>query len=349
MVNFTPPNPERLASLVQGFDNLSIGVVADLVADRFVSGTVKRISREAPVLIIRQDHEEIRPGGGANAVANVASLGGSPKPLGMVGEDPSGRALRQEFERRGIDTRGLALHPTLATPTKTRILGGGRHTIKQQIVRVDREDFFSPGPQDLETIGQRAMDLGPYSALIVSDYGYGSASPEMVQAIRSHIGPGPAILCDSRYRLDDFPHLDGATPNEDEAERLLGHPLGNDHETVARSVLALRHQLKVHYLLVTRGSSGMCLATSQGVAFIPVHGGKEIVDVTGAGDTVIATFALAIGSGGSPLEAAILANYAGGIVVMKAGTATVLAAELSSAIRHNTRPLEDLQWVDLSP
>lgn len=349
MANFNPPTPERLTSLVQGFDQLSVGVVADMVADRFVSGTAKRISREAPVLIIRQDHEEIRPGGGANAVANVASLGGNPKPLGMVGEDPSGRALRHEFQRRGINASGLTFHPTLSTPTKTRILGGGRHTIRQQIVRVDREDFFSPSSQDLETLGQRALDLGPYSVLIVSDYGYGSAGPDMIQAIRDQIGSGPAILCDSRYRLNEFSYLDGATPNEDEAEQLLGHPLGADHNAIAHSVMELRHQLKVGHLLVTRGSSGMCLATSRGVAFIPVHGGKEIVDVTGAGDTVIAAFALAIGAGGSPLEAALLANYAGGIVVMKAGTATASAEELSAAICLNPRPLEDLQWVDLSP
>ena len=345
----SPPSRERLQSLIHGFDHLSVAVVADMVADRFVSGTVKRISREAPVLIIRQDHEEIRPGGGANAVANVASLGGAPKPLGMVGRDSSGCALRLEFEQRGINTSGLISHPTFATPTKTRILGGGRHTIKQQIVRVDREDFFSPSPQDLDVLSQRARELGPYGAVIISDYGYGSAGPDMVQAIQKQIGTGPAILCDSRYRLDAFPHLDGATPNEDEAEKLLGRPLGNDRDTVARSVLTLRHQLGVRYLLVTRGSSGMCLVTSHGVAFISVHGGEEIVDVTGAGDTVIATFALAIGAGGSPLEAALLANYAGGIVVMKAGTATVSAEELSTAIHQNARPLEDLQWVNSSP
>lgn len=314
-------------------------LLADLVADRFVTGTPKRISREAPVLILRQDDDITVPGGGANAAANVAALGGRALVLGAVGEDASGTSLINELERRGADVSAIARIDTYRTPTKTRVLGGGRHSIKQQIVRFDLEDELDDDESAaLKLLGGRPL---PHAAVaIVSDYGYGAATPRLAAGLRAHL-PDATILCDSRFRLGSFRGIDGATPNEEETEVLLGGPLDPNP---GAQCLALRDRLGLRFLLVTRGSAGMMLATEDRVANIPVHGTDEVADVTGAGDTVIATFALALAAGGSPIEAALLANYAGGIVVMKRGTATVSADELGAAIRRDPIPLEELTW-----
>lgn len=314
-------------------------LLADLVADRFITGTPKRISREAPVLILRQDQDVTVPGGGANAAANVAALEGRAIVLGAVGEDPSGRALIAELDRRGADVGRVLTVPGYRTPTKTRVLGGGRHSIKQQIVRFDVEDEL-PRSTPAEALVEGAT-LPEAAVAIVSDYGYGSATPSRMRALRERL-PAATLLCDSRYRLGEFEGIDAATPNEEETEELLGGPLGHDPAT---RCLELRDRLGLRFLLVTRGSAGMLLTFDHHAVAIPVHGTDEVADVTGAGDTVIATFALSLAAGASPLEAALLANYAGGIVVMKRGTATLSRGELSAAISRDARPLEELEWV----
>lgn len=313
-------------------------LLADLVADRFVTGTPKRISREAPVLILRQDHDETVPGGGANAAANVASLGGKAVVLGAVGDDASGRALLEALAERGADVAHTAVVAGYRTPTKTRILGGGRHAIKQQIVRFDVEDDLGDDP----TIGRLLIPEGiTADAVIISDYGYGAATPGHVAKLRVQL-PLATFVCDSRFRLADFAAIDAATPNEEEAEGLLGGSLDPDLATKCQN---LRRRLGLQFLLVTRGSAGMVLATDGATVAFPVHGTDEVADVTGAGDTVIATVTLALSAGASPLEAAVLANYAGGIVVMKRGTATVTPPELVAAIEHDHKPLEEIVWV----
>lgn len=341
------PTPERLMQLIDLFQGRPVAMLVDLVADRFLSGTPKRISREAPVLILTLDQESTIPGGGANAVANVASLGGSPLPLGVVGDDVSGRELVSIFQDRGVDTRGILTRPGYRTPTKTRVLGGGRHTIKQQIVRYDVEDEWSPTAEDLAELLSPLGSMDDVGAAVMSDYGYGAVRPEMLSALRDALPEGTAILGDSRYRLGEYRGLAGATPNLEEAEKLSGRSLDASSD-LASGGRQLLNTMESSFLLVTRGSSGMTLfygeeGSSQGGAVhLPVHGTDQVADVTGAGDTVIGTFALSLAAGATPLEAACLANYAGGVVVMKMGTATLDPDELRDAVQSDTALLDRL-------
>jgi rfaE bifunctional protein kinase chain/domain len=340
-----PPTTDRLLELVRSMAGQPVLVLADMVADRFITGTPKRISREAPVLILHYQGETLTPGGGANAVANIAALGGVPLPLGIVGEDDSGHRLIAELAARGIETAGILVRSGYRTPTKTRILGGGKHSIKQQIVRYDVEEEITLAEPERARLRERlAAWRGRARAAVVSDYGYGAVEPALVGELRAALAPGGAILGDSRFRLAQFRGLDGATPNEEEAEALLGGEIDDDDDRLRRGGRALRERLGVRFLLVTRGSRGMALFDQESEAHLPVHGTDQVADVTGAGDTVIGTFALALAAGATPIEAALLADYAGGVVVMKMGTATLRPEELEAALRADRRPLEELRW-----
>jgi len=321
-------------------------MLVDLVADRFIRGVPKRISREAPVLILEYQGETLSPGGGANAVANVAALGGAPLALGVVGDDESGDQLLDELGRRGVKTDGIVRRTGYRTPTKTRILGGGTHSIRQQIVRYDIEDSLELSEREVDHFDRKLEEWrGQSSLAVLSDYGYGVVEPRLMGKIRASLGAaGGRILCDSRYRLDEFKGLDGATPNEEETEELLGGPLVEDAATLASSGQALRRKLGAGFLLVTRGSHGMELFEDGLLFRIPVHGTDQVADVTGAGDTVIGTFALALAAGASALEAALLANYAAGVVVLKEGTATLTEHELGTAVEAGRHLLEEIRW-----
>ena len=338
--------PERLTELTAQLRDQPVVVVADLVADRFSSGWAQRISREAPVLILEQESITLVPGGGANAVANVRSLGGSPLPVGLIGEDEGGLELAKELECRGINTRGIARRAELTTPSKTRILGGRTANIRQQIVRVDAGDKVTLTPaEQSQLLGfvEEALDQtgGESPVVVFSDYGYGIATPELHEALLAR--RQVRTLVDSRYRLGDYSAVTAATPNQEEAESLAGVPLDDDSE-VLRCGRTLRTSLGTETLLVTRGQRGMALVEEGGTALLPIYGTDEVVDVTGAGDTVIGTFSLALAAGASAIEAALLANYAGGIAVMKAGTATVSATDLVSAIQSDPDLPQRVQW-----
>jgi rfaE bifunctional protein kinase chain/domain len=334
------PSAERLLELVDGLVGRPVVLLADLVLDAFITGTPKRISREAPVLILAFEGRTVTPGGGANAVANVAALGGVPIPFGVVGDGADGEELRSLLAGWGIDVSGVVTKAGYRTPVKTRILGGG--PIKQQIVRYDIEDVVELGEGErthfAAALGGRAAPVA-----VLSDYGYGSVVPELVSWLREALGPEALLVCDSRYRLDRFTGIDAATPNLEEAEAMAGRRLADD-ATLAGEGPRLRERLGCRYLLITRGSRGMSLFTAAGAAHVPVHGTEEVADVTGAGDTVIGTFALALAAGASPVEAMLLADYAGGVVVMKRGTATLDRDELADAVRSDPRPREELKW-----
>jgi len=331
----------RLLSIVDRFAGRRIAVAGDFVLDRFVHGLPKRISREAPVLILKYASEQNVPGGGANTAANIASLGGLPRTAGAIGRDEEGRTLESLLARAGGDVSGLLPVEGYATPTKTRILGGGLHSIRQQVVRIDREDVLPDGPDLLEALAGRvrAACAGAL-VLVLSDYGYGSSRPEWIGVARA-ASPGIRVLVDSRFRLAEYAGADAATPNEEELERACGETLDDSEERFERAGRALLARLASPALLVTRGSRGMALLPRDAATLsIPVSGTAQVADVTGAGDTVIATFALALAAGASFVEAALLSNFAGGVVVMKTGTATVSPEELRAEIGRDRTILD---------
>jgi len=341
----TLPSADRLVELVEQMSGRPILVLADLVADRFLAGSPKRVSREAPVLILRIDEEIFAPGGGANAIANVAALGGRPLPVGVVGDDESGRQLTAALEGAGISTEGILVIPGYRTPTKTRVLGGGVHTIKQQIVRFDREDTVELDESQKTALSEALARFGGQASVgVLSDYGYGTVDPTLLPAARAALSGSGIILCDSRYRLAEFSGLSGATPNEEEVEALVGHEFGGNPAQLHATGTELRERLEAEFLLITRGSLGMALFEEAGVSHIPIWGSDEVADVTGAGDTVIGAFSLAIAAGASTLEAALLANFAGGLVVMKRGTATISPTELSAAVATADDLLSEVRW-----
>ena len=323
----------RLLRLVEAFSGKTVLVLGDLVSDQYVYGKPERISREAPVLILRHLSEETRLGGAANAAHNLATLGARVVPLGVLGEDGAGQAVRRLLREVAIATDGVVTTPGRATPVKTRIMAGGYRATRQQIVRVDREPEGTLPPAAEAQLLDRLRAWGPQAdAVVLSDYGYGTITGPLLEAVRALAGAGTVITADSRYELTRFTGFTAATPNEPEVERLVGSAVDGD-KAVEEAGWRLLERLRTRLLLVTRGSKGLALFEPGGRAtFISVYGSDEIADVTGAGDTVISTFTLALASGARPVEAARLSNYAGGVVVMKRGTATVTPAELAAAI-----------------
>ncbi|MCS7181950.1 MAG: PfkB family carbohydrate kinase [Thermoanaerobaculum sp.] len=323
---------ERLHELVDRFPRCRVLVYGDLVLDRFILGSPKRISREAPVLILRFEEQRDVPGGGANAMANILTLGGQAMAVGVVGDDEEGKVLRQALDALGGDVSRVVVAPGLRTVTKVRILAGGPSALKHQVARYDIEDQVGDG--ELKEALMRALDeVAPWvHAVAVSDYGYGAVFAQGVQALRSQLGGGVPVVADSRFALPSLGPVDGATPNLEELSAHAGHFPQTDRE-VAEAAENLRRKLRARFVVATRGSQGLTLVERAQPPFhLPVFGTDQVADVTGAGDTVLATLTLALAAGGTPKEAAVLANLAGGIVVMKAGTATVSAEELHRAV-----------------
>jgi len=331
----------RLLSLVPLFSGRRIVVAGDFVLDRFVYGHPRRVSREAPVVILRFSREDLLPGGAGNAAANARSLGGEPVAVGILGPDDDGRALRRALSDRGIDDRGLVEEDGYRTPAKTRILGGAPSANKQQIVRYDVETDPASAAASARVLERAAASARGAAGAMLSDYGYGAVGPDAVAALRGALPPGGTITVDSRHRLRRFREIDAATPNEEELEEIAGTRLESDG-ALDRAADALRSEIGCASLLVTRGSRGMALYAGGGApSRIPVHGTDQVADVTGAGDTVLAAFSLALAAGATPLEAALLADFAGGVVVMKMGTATVTQAELTAAIESDRTLLSE--------
>ncbi|HEY2905417.1 MAG TPA: PfkB family carbohydrate kinase [Vicinamibacterales bacterium] len=335
---------ERLLGLVDGFSSRRVLVVGDLIADEFIYGEVARVSREAPVLILKYDATEMVAGGAGNAANNVAALGGRAILAGLAGTDAEGRRLLASFHS-GVDRRGVVRARHYRTPVKTRILAGGIHSAKQQVVRIDRE----PGWPLQEAVSRSfaakvTAAAGDCDAVILSDYGSGLVTPALAATVRAAMDKrtrrrAVPILLDSRYRLLEYRGLTTCTPNEAEVEQLLGIHIDDDPAALERAGRALLRRTAMRAVLITRGSRGMALfQQKQATVHVPIFGSDEVADVTGAGDTVIAAFGLALAAGASFYEAARLANYAGGLVVMKRGTATVSARELGDAITadHDT-------------
>ena len=315
-----------------------MAVIGDLIADEFIYGRVERVSREAPVLILRYDTTIVVPGGAGNAANNVAALGARVRLAGLAGRDEPGRRMLEALHER-ISRTHVLVPGAYCTPVKTRILAGGVHSAKQQVVRIDRITNGAPDGALRRTFEARAHAVAARAdAVLVSDYGSGFVTPALVARMRRALWRGGKrlvpILVDSRYDVQAFRGLTACTPNESEVEQILGVRIGDDLRALEGAGREMLQRTRMQALLVTRGGRGMALfEPDEPTRHIPIFGSDEIADVTGAGDTVIATMTLALSAGASFYEAAQLANYAGGIVVMKRGTATVSADELRAAIK----------------
>ena len=335
-MKITSADRDSLLSVIERFPAQRIVLLGDLVADEFVYGEITRVSREAPVLILKERERQIVPGGGANAANNLADLGAQVILVGGVGDDESGEALLRYFRQKNVSVRRVVRVPGYRTPTKSRILGGLSHWQRQQIVRVDREP-----PQPISAKTRRRFTesavplLAKASALLASDYGFGSTDHREIDFLRRRARRHLVCTVDSRYDLLKYSGMTAATPNEPELEAAFGQRIGNNLELLHHlGRKALRRQ-GFRALLVTRGRDGMVLFEPRSKPrHIPIFGTDEVADVTGAGDTVIAAFTLALAAGADFFHAAQLANCAGGLVVMKRGTATVTRRELEEAIRN---------------
>lgn len=325
----------RLGRLVSKFPRVRVAVVGDLLADEFIYGRIERVSREAPVLILGYDSTEIVPGGAGNAAANVAALGGRVSVIGVLGRDAAGAALAATLASRANVT-GIIRKSGYVTPVKTRILAGGTHSAKQQVVRIDRTATAVTQAMRSQIARCLARAAAAADVVIVSDYGSGLITPQVLETALGSVRAArrPKVLVDSRYALADYRGITACTPNESEVEALIDEAIGEDRRKLEQAGRDLLARLDSAAVLITRGSRGMALfEPSRPTVHIPIVGSDQVADVTGAGDTVIATFALAIGAGASFVEAAHLSNYAGGLSVMKRGTATISPSELRQALR----------------
>lgn len=315
-------------ALLKRFSTVKVVVVGDLLADHYLYGQTERVSREAPVLIVRHETDEVKLGGGANAAANASALGARVTAIGVVGTDEIGAELRRLFKRAGIKA-SVVSGPGVVTESRTRILAGGVSTTRQQMLRIDR-GATGPLPAKVRRALAEKVSAAVKGAdvVMVSDYAAGVLCDETKRVLAATAKRGTPVCVDSRFGLESFRGFTVCKPNEPELAALTGMPVHSTTDLERAGAVALE-RLGCAVLLVTRGRHGMALfERGSAPVFIPVHGLEEAVDVTGAGDTVSATLALALGAGATPFEAARLANIAGSLVVQKQGTATVSRAEL---------------------
>jgi len=324
-----------LFTIIDKFPHLRIAVWGDIILDEYLYGYTRRVSREAPVLILSYQKKEFSLGGAGNALVNLAALGIEPVPICVVGEDEAGRSVARILRNRGIAVDGLIAVRNYPTPLKTRILAGEENTKKQQVLRIDTEGCV-PDTAALKARLDRALRRATKEcdALLISDYHYRTVKEDLFAAALPLFKKADIpVTLDSRFRLLSFPGVTVATPNEPEVEDALKMRIDDDPRLLRDAGRALLRKLRSPALLITRGSKGMALfQKSKPPLFLPIYGSTDIVDVTGAGDTVIGVFTAALACGAAPEQAARLANYAGGIVVMKKGTAAVSPLELKQAV-----------------
>ncbi len=312
------PALPSLAELLESFPRAEVVVAGDFVADEYVYGETDRISREAPVLIVRYESSELKAGCAGNAARNLAALGVKVRAVGVVGDDALGTALLDELEAGGVDVGGIVQVRGRPTEAKTRILAGGRSTRRQQMIRLDRSPT-GPLPETVERKLARTIERAARqaSAVLASDYGSGAVGPRAIEALRAAKRGGVPVCVDSRYNLRAFTGLTMVKPNEVELEAASGVPLSGPG-ALERAARVLQRKVDCDVLLVTRGRNGMSVfRRGQPPVHVPAHGSQDAVDVTGAGDTV---------------AAARLANVAGSLVVQKPGTATVTRDELAAEL-----------------
>lgn len=321
---------ERFRAVLEGMAGKRVLVLGDLIADEYIYGETSRVSREAPVLIIRHVGRRVIPGGAGNAVLNLAALGATPLPAGVMGADDIAREVLAELGARGIDAGGVVQDALRTTIRKTRVMAGGPHGQKQQVMRIDQEQHVALRSETEAELMRIASDyLRRAEAVLFSDYGYGTIVPRVREwVIAQARRRGIPVCADSRYDLRDFAGVTFATPNEQEALETWGRPIRSTAD-LREAAAAVRERLEADFVLLTRGRDGMVVAEADGSFHeIPVSGESEAADVTGAGDTVAAVSLLAVAAGATPRDAAMIATIAAGIVVQKHGAATTTREEI---------------------
>ena len=318
------------AELIDSFKGKKICVVGDVIADVYIFGKPYRLSREAPVVVVKHEEERLYPGSAGNTINNLLSLGAEVFPVAFIGSDPTGDRLMDYFSRSpSVDLGGFIRHDG-ETVTKTRILAGDTHTSKQQVIRIDKDSGRPVSRPERNLLLDKIAGLVPMvDAFIVSDYGHGVIDRKVIR-LMTEAARSKVVVGDSRYNLKSFKGFTLITPNESEALTLASLGDNGDIEEAGRRIMELT---SVTALLITRGNEGMTLFLADDtVNHIPISGSDDVTDVTGAGDTVCAAVTLALASGGDFLASSRIANYAAGIVVMKRGTATVTIEELKSVL-----------------
>ena len=327
---------DGLASAANGMKGMRVLILGDMVADIYLDGRISRISREAPVLVLEEIGERIVAGGAANVAHNAATLSGTVSAFGVLGEDVGGAGITAVLKGAGVDVSGLIVAADRPTISKTRVIAGGRATVSQQIVRIDKESREPLSPalaEDLEAQLMRA--LARVDAVVLSDYGSGTITQRIRERIVSACREcGILTIVDSRYGVRSFSGIDFVKQNDAELSAAFERHLDTE-EALEETTRALIAELGAKGALITRGEKGMMLFLADGARYeIPVSDKSEVYDVSGAGDTCVAAFILALAGGASPLAAARLSNIASGIAVRKFGTATVSAAELTRKVRE---------------
>jgi rfaE bifunctional protein kinase chain/domain len=324
---------ERFVELLDRFASRKVLVVGDFILDEYLIGDTKRVSREAPVVVIDHKESAYHPGGAANAVQNVTAVGAAAEAFGLVGVDHYGAVLRDILVARGANVAGLVETDEIATAVKTRILAGELHAQKQQVARIDRSYRAPRTSSATEEVRRRAMErIEGADAVLISDYAMGTvpgpASEALIAAAKRR---GIPVVVDSRFDLPAYKGATVATPNEVELFDAMDVKKRENPDLVAIAKRAIEETGLVG-LVITRGSRGMLVCDSEGrVDRIGIVGTSDVTDVTGAGDSVAAVVALSLSSGAVLVEAAVMATYAASIVVMKRGTATMSREELVSA------------------
>ena len=311
--------------------------MGDMVADVYLEGKISRISREAPVLILEHMSEKVVPGGAANAVHNVATLSGDVCAVGVIGNDFAGQELSRILAKKTVNTSGFILDNSRPTITKTRVMAGGQATVRQQVVRIDKENK-QPLDAEIEQVLKDYITktIPEMDGVVISDYGSNTITPEIIALVLNACQEqGIPCIVDSRYNIMSYRGVTVVKQNESEAAAAVGYDIV-DQETLVRAGNYMLEQLDAEAVLITLGAEGMGLFQKAGkFVHIPVTNVSEVYDVSGAGDTVVATMILALAAGASYEVAARLSNFAAGIVVKKLGTATTNSRELTQAIREN--------------
>ena len=324
---------------LENFKNTQIMVIGDIIADEFLIGRPERLSREAPVLILRRNNRKILPGGAANAAYNISALQGKIKLAGVIGYDNTGKKLKEILKEKNIDISGIISSKDRPTSLKTRVLAGGDQVVKQQIVRIDHLKNGEIGEKLEDEIFNKVKEnIKDIDGILLSDYGNGVLSSKLKDRIINFARKNDVFTAvDSRYNLLDFKGANLATPNLEEAGKAYGKELESQQEVIDAGKTLIK-KLDLDHLLITQGSEGMTLFNHKGdYEHVPVANFSEVYDVTGAGDTVIGTLVLSYAAGASISEAVHLANYAAGIVVRKSGVAVVNPEELKSEVFENEK------------